>query len=73
MAIDLASAPAPRTSPGLGPSHAARREMMSMFGIEWLRNGMLVDKGSTALADEAAAVANARSRAAEVAARPEDC
>jgi hypothetical protein len=47
--------------------------MMSMFGIEWLRNGMLVDKGSTALADEAAAVANARSRAAEVAARPEDC
>jgi len=33
-----------------------------MFGIEWLRNGMLVDKGSTALADEAAAVANARSR-----------
>jgi hypothetical protein len=43
--------------------------MMSMFGIEWLRNGMLVDKGSTALADEAAAVANARSRAAEVAAR----
>jgi hypothetical protein len=43
--------------------------MMSMFGIEWLRNGRLVDKGSTALADEAAAVANARSRAAEVAAR----
>ena len=40
-----------------------------MFGIEWLRNGMLVDKGSIALADEAAAVANARSRAAEVAAR----
>ena len=40
-----------------------------MFGIEWLRNGMLVDKGSTVLVDEAAAVADARSRAAEVAVR----
>jgi hypothetical protein len=40
-----------------------------MFGIEWLRNGMLVDKDSTVLADEAEAVANARSRAAEVVAR----
>jgi hypothetical protein len=40
-----------------------------MFGIEWLRNGMLVDKDSTVLADKAAAVADARSRAAAVAAR----
>jgi len=40
-----------------------------MFGIEWLRNGMLVDKDSTVLADKAAAVADAWSRAAAVAAR----
>jgi hypothetical protein len=44
-------------------------EMTSMFGIEWLRNGMLVDKDTTVLANEAQAVANARSRAAEIAAR----
>jgi hypothetical protein len=43
--------------------------MMSMFGIEWLRNGVLVAKDSTVVADEAEAVANARSRAPEVAAR----
>jgi hypothetical protein len=42
---------------------------MSMFGIEWLRNGVLVAKDTTVLADEAEAVANARSRAAGVAAR----
>jgi hypothetical protein len=40
-----------------------------MFGIEWLRNGMLVDKDSTVLADKAAAVADAWSRATAVAAR----
>jgi hypothetical protein len=46
-----------------------RSEMTSMFGIEWLRNGVLVDKDSTVLADEAEAVADARSRAAEIVAR----
>jgi hypothetical protein len=40
-----------------------------MFGIEWLRNGMLVDKDTTVSAGEVDAVVNARSRAAEVAAR----
>jgi hypothetical protein len=40
-----------------------------MFGIEWLRDGMLVDKDTTVSGGEAEAVANARSRAAEVAAR----
>jgi hypothetical protein len=40
-----------------------------MFGIEWLSNGMLVDRDTTVSAGEAEAVANARSRAAEVAAR----
>jgi hypothetical protein len=43
--------------------------MTSMFGIEWLRNGMLVDRDTTVSAGEAEAVANARSRATEVAAR----
>ena len=40
-----------------------------MFGIEWLRNGRLVDKDTTVSAGEVEAVSNARSRAAEVAAR----
>jgi hypothetical protein len=40
-----------------------------MFGIEWLRDGVLVDKDSTVSASEVEAVANARSRAAPVAAR----
>jgi hypothetical protein len=40
-----------------------------MFGIEWLSDGVLVDKDSTVSVGEVEAVANARSRAAEVAAR----
>jgi hypothetical protein len=40
-----------------------------VFGIEWLRNGRLVDKDTTVSAGEVEAVSNARSRAAEVAAR----
>jgi hypothetical protein len=45
-----------RLAARVGPSPTPRpalREMTSTFGIEWLRNGTLVDKGSTVLADEA--------------------
>jgi hypothetical protein len=40
-----------------------------MFGIEWLRNGVIAAKEATVSAAGAEAVANARGRAAEVAAR----
>jgi hypothetical protein len=40
-----------------------------MFGIEWLSNGMLIGKDTTVSAGEAAAVADARSRAPSLAAR----
>jgi hypothetical protein len=43
-----------------------------MFGIEWLRNGVVIDRGITVIVDEAGAIANARNRAVEVAERHRD-
>jgi hypothetical protein len=40
-----------------------------MFGIEWLRHGALVEKETSASILEADAIASARRRATEVAAR----
>ena len=40
-----------------------------MFGIEWLKNGLLVEKETSGAKAEAEAISSARRRAPEVAAR----
>jgi hypothetical protein len=50
----------------------AGKQESTMFGIEWLRHGALVEKETSASILEADAIASARSRATKVAARHPD-